>query len=85
MYRHASKQAPNSSWMDIETARGDFQTLYQREEKNPLDLNLATYANPSKVNNDIPFQVEVESAVRRLCLHREGGHTHLCVEHFKQW
>ena len=27
----------------------------------------------------------MEEAVRHLCSHKAVGHTHLCVEHFKQW
>ena len=64
---------------------GDYQTLYQREEPHPLGLPLATHADPSKVNNEIPSEAEMEASVRRLRLHREGGHTRICAEHFKQW
>ena len=53
-YRHASTRVPNPSWMDMDKVRGDFQTLYQREEPHPPGLTLATYVNPVQVNDKIP-------------------------------
>ena len=50
-YRHASVRAPNPSQKDMEKVRGDFQTLYQREEPQPPDLPLATHINLAKVND----------------------------------
>ena len=38
-----------------------------------------------QVNNATPSEAEVETAVRRLFPLKAGGHTHLRVEHFKQW
>ena len=69
----------------MEKVRGDLQTLYQREEPHLPGLTLATHVKPDEVNNDIPLEAEVETAVRRLRPHRAGGHTHLCAENFKQW
>ena len=41
------------------------------------------------MNDEIPSEAEaeaeVEEAVLRLRPHRAVGHTHLNVEHFKQW
>ena len=54
-------------------------------------LPLATHADPAKVNNKIPseveveVEVEVEAVVLRLRPHRMGVHNHLRAEHFKQW
>ena len=84
-YWNASAQAPNPSWTDMEKVRGDFHTLYQREEPHPPGLHLAIHVDPAKAKDDIPLEAEVEAAVRRLRQHRAGGHTQLCVEHFKQW
>ena len=75
----------NPSRTDMEKSRGDFQTLYQRYEPHTPELRLATHFNPDNFNNDIPSEAEVESGVRCLLPHRAGGHTHLHVEHFKQW
>ena len=84
-YRHASMWAPNSSRKDIDKVRGDFQTLYQREELHPPGLTLDTHVDPAKVNDDIPSEAEVEAALQHLRPHRAGGYTHLRAEHFKQW
>ena len=65
--------------------RGDFQTLYEREEPHTPGLTLETHIDPAKVNDKIPSGVEVEAAVHRLRPHRTGRHTHLRAEHFKQW
>ena len=69
----------------MEKVRGYLQTLYQREETHPPDMPLATHVDPAKVNNRVPLDAEVYAAVQLLCLHRAGGYTHLCSEHFKQW
>ena len=39
----------------------DFHTLYQREEPHSPGLPLVTHINPSKVNNEIPPEEEVET------------------------
>ena len=65
--------------------RGDFQTLYQREEQYTPGLPLATYIDPAKANYKIPSEAEMEALVRCLRPHRAGGHTHLRTEHSKQW
>ena len=65
--------------------QGGLQTLYQREEPHPPGLPLATHVNPSKVNDEIPLEAEVEAVVRRLRPHRAGSHTRLRAEHFNQW
>ena len=41
--------------------------------------------NPDNVDDVIPQEAEVESAVHLLRPHRADGHTHLHEEHFKQW
>ena len=56
-YQHASAWALNPSWMDMEKVRGDFQTLYQREETQPPGLHLATHVDPAKVKDNIPSEV----------------------------
>ena len=50
-----------------------------------VGLPLATNVYPSMVNNEISSKAEVEIVIRRLRPHRVDGHTHLRVEHFKQW
>ena len=84
-YRHRSVWAPTPSWMDMEKVREDLQTLYQRKDPHLPGLPLATNVYPSMVNNEISSKAEVEIVIRRLRPHRVDGHTHLRVEHFKQW
>ena len=69
----------------MEKVGGDFQTLYQREEPHTPGLPWSTHVKPSKLNNEILSEVEVEAAVQRLRPHRAGKHAHLRAEHFKQW
>ena len=83
-YRHTPIRTPNPSRIDMEKVRGDFQTLYQREEPQPPGLPLATHVNPDEVNDKVSLEVEVEAEVGRLRPHRAGGHTPLCAEPFKQ-
>ena len=80
-----SAQMPNPSWTDMEKIRGDFHTLYLREEPHPPGQPLETHVNPAKVDNNIPSEAEVETAVLRLCPHMASGHNHICAEHFNQW
>ena len=44
-----------------------------------------THTILSKINDEVPTEVEVEASVRRLRLNKAGGHTHLRSEHFKKW
>ena len=67
----------------MEKFRGDFQTLYQKEEPYTPGLPLATHIDPAKVNYKIPSEAEMEAVVRCLRPHRAGGHTHLHTKHFK--
>ena len=69
----------------MENFRGGFQNLYHREEPHTPGLPLATHIDPDKVKEEIPLEAEVKSAVHRLRPHRLDGHTHLRIEHFKQW
>ena len=57
--------------------QGGFQTLYEREEPHPPGVPLSTHVDPTKVNENIPSEAEVEAAVQCLRLHRAGRHTHL--------
>ena len=54
-YRHASAREPNPYRTDMEKARGDFQTLYQREEPQTHGLTLETHVKLDKVNGEIPL------------------------------
>ena len=67
----------------MEKVRGDFHTLYQREEPHTPGLTIETHVEPAKVNYEIPSEAEVEAAVSSLSTHRAGRHTHLCEEYFK--
>ena len=49
-----STRAPNPSRTDMEKVRGDFQTLYQREETHTPGLPLLTHVDPAKLNDEIP-------------------------------
>ena len=82
-YWHASARELNPSETDMEKFRGDFQTLYQKEETHTPGLPLTTHVKPVNMNNNIPLEAEVEAAVCRLCPHRAVGHTHLLAEHSK--
>ena len=84
-YLHASARVTDLSQTDMEKVRGAFHTLYQREDTHPPVMPLATHVDPEKVNDKIPSEAEVKAAVQRPCPHRAGRHTHLHVEHFKQW
>ena len=41
--------------------RGDYHTLYQREEPHPPGLPLDTQVDPAKVNDDTPSEAETEA------------------------
>ena len=84
-YRHVSTWVPNPSWNYMEKARGYFHTLYKREEPHPHGLPLAKHVEPVQVNNADPSEVEVETAVHHLIPVKADRHTHLHMEHFKQW
>ena len=43
----------------MKKVRGDFQTLYQREEPHTPGLPLATHVDLDEVNNDVPSEAEV--------------------------
>ena len=59
-------RAPNPSWTYMEKFRGDFQTLYQREDPHTPVLTLSTHLDPAKVNDEIPSEAELESLVLHL-------------------
>ena len=61
----------------------DYATLYQQEYPYPPVRLFTTHVDTFQINYYVPSEVEVEAAVRRLCPHKSGGHTHLRVEHFK--
>ena len=44
-YWQTSAQAPNTSQTDMEKVRGDFQTIYQREEPHPHVLTRDTHVD----------------------------------------
>ena len=79
---HAVDQPPLDGYGKV---RRVFHTLYQREKPHPPVLPLGTHVKPTNVKNEIPLEADMKASVQRLRLHRAGGHTHLCVEHFKQW
>ena len=84
-YQNASAQVLKPSRTIMENVGGYFQTLYQMEEPHAPGLLLSTHVNPAEVNDKISSEVEAETVVLRLGLHRVGGHTHLCAEKFNQW
>ena len=69
----------------MEKSKGDFQTLYQREDIHPPGLPLETHMDPSQVNSETPSYVGLEAAVHCLIPLKAGGHAHVRAEHFKQW
>ena len=82
-YRHTSARAPNPYWTNMEKVRGDFQTIYEREEPHPPGTPLETHMDPVQVNNATHVDAEVETEVSRLLFFKERGHTYLRAEHFK--
>ena len=84
-HRHASVWAPNPSQRYMEKVKGEFQNIYQWEDPHSPGLTLATHTGPSKVNDEVPPEAEIEAGLHRLRPHREVGKTHLRAEHFKQW
>ena len=48
-----------ASRTDMEKVRGEFQTLYQREEPHPPGIPLSTHVEPDKVNDEIPSEAEL--------------------------
>ena len=69
----------------MEKVRGYFQALYQIEELHPPVIPLSTHVDSVQVNDATPLEAEVEAEVCHLRPLKAGGHTHLRVEHFKQW
>ena len=61
----------------------DYATLYQQEDPYPPVRLLSTHVDPFQINDNVPSEVEVESAVQCLRPHKAGNHTHLRAEHFK--
>ena len=65
--------------------RGGFHILYQREEPHNHGLSLAIHVDTVQLNDENPSKAEVEAAVSNLFPLNTDRHTHLHVEHFKQW
>ena len=65
--------------------RGNFQTLYHREDQHSPDIPLATHLDPAQINDKIALEAGMEAAVCRLRPHRAGGYISLRMDHFKQW
>ena len=65
---------------------GDYSALYRRGKLTlPPGRLVPTHVTPFRVNSDVPLEEGVEAGVRRIHLHKLGGHIHLRAEHFKQW
>ena len=76
-YWHTSVRGGNPSCTDMDKVRGDFQTLYQREDPHTPGLPLETHVDPVQVNYLTPSEADVETAIRRLRSLKAGVHTHL--------
>ena len=50
-YRHASARVPNPSQTHMEKVRGDFHTLYQREEPHTPGIPMKTHVDLLQENN----------------------------------
>ena len=61
----------------MEKVRGDFLTLYKREEPQPPGLPLATHSDQVQMNGKIPSEAEVEAAVR--CILRMWSECLMCL------
>ena len=78
-YLHASARAHNPSGADMAKVTGDYAKIYQQGDPIPPGMPVPTHFTPSRVNDDIPLEAEVEASVRRLRLHKAGKHTHLLI------
>ena len=63
----------------------DYSTIYQREKNYPSGQPLTTHVDPFQINDDVPSDMEVKSAVQIHCSHKAVNHTYLCEEHFRTW
>ena len=63
----------------------DYSTIYQREKNYPSGQPLTTHVDPFHINDDVPSDMEVKSAVQIHCSHKAVNHTYLCEEHFRTW
>ena len=71
--------------MDLEKVYMDYAVLYCREDPPPTGIPFPNHVAPFKIDNRVPTEAEVETAVCRLRLNRAGVHMHLRSEQFNTW
>ena len=84
-YRHFSERAPDPYQADMAKVAWDYVALYWWKEPTPHGRAVPTHVKPFKVNENFLFEGEGEAALQQIRLHKAGGHTLLCAEHFTKW
>ena len=84
-YRHATARQPKPSRQDLTKISNDYAALYTKELPSPPGVRIPSHVVPFPINDAVPDEGEIQTAVARLKTNRAGGHSHLRAEHFKDW
>jgi hypothetical protein len=84
-YRHATGRPPKPSREDLQDISNTWQTLYTKESPSPPGPPVPVHIQPYNIDDTVPTEDEIATAVRRLGNGRAPGHTGLKAEDIKTW
>jgi hypothetical protein len=80
-YKHAGDRPPRPTRLDIRKVTNEYKELYQRNPpiEDPIDAHVA----PFSINDDIPDNSEIATAIRQLKNGKAPGPSGLRAERLK--
>ena len=63
----------------------EFRVLYTAENPSPLGESVPTMVAPFPIDDRVPTEEEIGTAVKRLKTGKAAGPTGIKAEHFKEW
>jgi hypothetical protein len=80
-YKHTGDRPPKPTRIDLRTVTNAYKQLYQSVplSGDPLSIHIT----PCTINDDIPTEQEIATAIRKLRNGKASGHSGLRAEHLK--
>jgi hypothetical protein len=80
-YKHIGDRPPKPTRIELRTVTNAYKQLYQSVplSGDPLSIHIT----PCTINDDIPTEQEIATAIRKLRNGKASGHSGLRAEHLK--
>ena len=84
-YRYTGDRPHKATQCDPDKVASNFSTLYTQEHPSSLEDDIPPMVAPFDIDGSIPNEPKIETAVKRLRLHKAPGPSGMTVQNMRDW